>query len=583
MASSFTKPNRELYDKTFLTRNNALSSIYASYLPNDIKEVFKWINFIAANVTKVQSALDKLSSVAITSFVYSNKNEQEITAEDTGDWPEILENTLKIKTFLKEVAFNYELYGNVFVSINFPISRTIKCNVCKKEYTETTFPENIDLVPELSEKDRIIYKGTCPNCGMTSNFTIHDLIIRDVTKLKIITWNINNIDLYEDEITGIKTFYYTPPSHVVTLIKRGNKNKLFHLPLDIIKAALKNGKVKFNEDKILHVRTKKFNATHTAWGIPKLTSAIADMMSLLLLRKSNERIYTDMIFPLRALSPRVNGVDDNSLYAFVDGSQMKTKIAQSIAAWKKDPASIQFFPLPVEPISMFGEGKALNLSNEIETYTSFILSAMGIPEEFISGGLAYNGSAVSLRILQNQLTENVNALQEILDFIVDKISGFLNKTPIKIKLVPIKMVDDAQEKQLVLSLLQANKVSQHTALNLFGLDYKEEMSRIQEEQKESIKQQLEIQNYQQEQATSLEDKIRQESMMENSNVWNLNQQAILQQADTMVQQISQLPYGMRKSKLDEIEKDNPVLYAVVKWRLEFQAQKANTDAKYQAQ
>ena len=82
-------------------------------------------------------------------------------------------------------------------------------------------------------------------------------------------------------------------------------------------------------------------------------------------------------------------------------------------------------------------------------------------------------------------------------------------------------------------------------------------------------------------STSLEDKIKQESMMENSNVWNMNQQAILQQADAMVQQLSQLPYGMKKSKLDSLEKENQVLYAVVKWRMDFQEQKNNTAAKYQ--
>lgn len=584
MTPSFTKPNRALYDTTFLKRYNALSSIYANYLPNDIKEVFKWINFITANVPKVQSAVDKLSSVAITSLVYLSPDLEELDVDDANSWKNILEVKLKIKSLLKELAFNFVLYGNVFISLNFPILRTIKCPHCSMEYNEQTFPDEAKLTPKvLEENDKLTYEGVCPKCGANVNFEIYDRILKDISKLKIINWNLNYIDLYEDEVTGVKTFYYTPSPAEKELIKKGSKIKLFHTPLNIIKAVVKDGKVKFNEDKILHLRTKKFNATHTGWGIPKLTSAIADMISLLLLRKSNERIYTDMIFPLRALVPRVNGVDQGSVYGFVDGSKLKQNIAQAIAQWKKDPTSIQFFPIPVEPMNLFGEGKALNLSQEIEVYTNMILSALGIPNEFISGGLSYSGSAVSLRILQNEIIDLVTALEEAANFIVEKLASFLNKRKIMVKLVPVKLIDDTQEKQLTLSLLQMGKVSNHTALNLFGLDYRQEMNRIKEEQKEQIRMQLEIQHYQQEISTSLEDKIRQESMIENSNIWNINQQAILQQADAIVQQLMNLPYGAKKSKLDELEKENPVLYAVVKWRMEFLEQKQTTQAKYQQQ
>ena len=582
MASSYTKPNRSLYDRTFLQKYNALSSIYNAYLPNDIKEVFKWANFIVSNVPKVQAAIDKYSSVAITSLIYLDNKSNELTVEDAEGWPDLLERTLKIKTTLKEQAFNLTLYGNVFVSVNFPILRSIKCSNCGQTFVENTFPDDTTLTPDIdTDKKKVYFKGTCPHCNMSSTFSLKDQLLKDTSKIKIITWNVNNIELYEDEITGIKTFYYTPSPSDVELIKQGNKTKLFHTPLDIIKASLTNSKVKFSEDKIRHVRSRKLNAIETGWGIPKIASAIADMMLLLLLKKSNEKIYTDMIFPFRAVVPRVNGVDQNSMYGFIDGNNMKQKLATTIQNWKKDPTSIQFFPIPVEPITMFGEGKGLNLTGEVESYSNMILSALGIPNEFISGGLAYSGSAVSLRILQNELMETVTALEEICNFVIEKVASFAHKETVRIKLMPMKLIDDASEKQLIMGLLQAGKISGHTAMNIFGIDYRQEQERLLEEQKSDIRKQMEIQTFQQELSTSLEDKIKQESMIENSNIWNINQQAILQQADEMVQQISQMPYGAKKSKLDSIEKENPILYAVVKWRLEFQNQKAQTEAKYQ--
>lgn len=581
---SFQKPQRLIYDKSFLTKNNALSSIYSSYLPNDIKEVFKWVNFIIANVPKVQSALDKYSSVAITSINYLSEDLTELGSDDANSWKNILEEKLRIKPIIKEIAYNYTLYGNHFVSVNFPMNRVFICPSCKKESSRFMI-ENQKITPKIDPKNKnsFVINTVCPHCKQQVDMTFKDIPIKDLEKIKIIHWNVNSIELYEDNITGMKTFYYTPGGQEKDLIKKGNKDKIFNLPSDIITAALNNGKVKFNEDKIIHLPHKRLCGNDTGWGIPKLTSAIPDMISLLLLRKSNEKIYTDMMFPLRALVPRVNGVDQNSMYGFIDGSQMSRKIEATITRWKKDPTAIQFFPIPLEPVTVFGEGKQLNLSNEIEAYSDMILSALGIPREFISGGLAYNGSSVSLRILQNELLDLVNGLETIVNFIIDKISNFIHKKKIRIKLIPIKLIDDAQEKQLMLSLLQAGKVSGHTALNFFDIDYRQEQSRIEKEQKEDIRRQLEMQQYQQELSTSLEDKIKQESMMENSNIWNINQQAILQQADAMVQQISQLPYGEKKSKLDGLEKENPILYAVVKWRLEFQNQKASTEAKYQDQ
>jgi len=581
MTTSFVKPAREFYDKTFLTKYNALSSIYSFILPNDIKEIFKWVNFIMANVPKAQTAIDKLSSVAITSLNYLSDDLTELGTEDADSWKNILEGKLRIKLFLKELAYNFTIYGNQFISINFPIVRTLSCPNCKKNIPRFMIEnQKVSIIVDENNEDFKI-EAVCPYCKVKAPMPYQDTQIKDISKIKIISWNVNQIDLYEDEITGIKTFYYTPLQKDVELIKNGNKDKIFNLPADIIIAAMRGGKVKFGENKILHLRNKKFTGSSTAWGMPKLTSAIPDMISLLLLRKANEKIYTDMIFPLRGLVPRVNGVDNNSMYGFIDGTQMSNKIRSVVANWKKDPTAIQFFPIPLEPVTMFGEGKQLNLSQEIEAYSSMILSAVGIPNEFVSGGLAYSGSSVSLRILQNELIDLVSSLEGAVGFIVDKISTFVNKNPIRIKLIPIKLIDDAQEKQLMMSLAQSGQVSQHTALDFFGIDYRQEQNRIQKEQEEKIRRNLEMQHFQQQISTSLEDKIRQESMIENSNVWNLNQQAILQQADSIAQQIQQLPYGAKKSKLDSLEKENPVLYAVVKWRIDFMQQKADTEAKYQ--
>jgi len=581
---SYVKVSRELYDTSFLRKYNFLSSIYAYVLPNDIKEVFKWINFIVANIPKVGSALNKMSSIAVTSLNYLSPDLTELSQDDAMSWKSIVEEKLKIKSKIKEIGYNFLVYGNVFISVNFPIERMLECAHCKARLTKKSFKDE-KLEPILKEDEnknkQLFVKGTCPKCQMNTLFTIHEYIVKKVENIKIIQWPVHRIDLYEDEITGIKHYYYTPTESEIELIKKGNKDKIFYTPKEIIVAALSGGKVKFDENKIFHARGIKLSGTDTSWGLPMLTNAIPDTISLMLLRKLDEKITTDMIMPLRALVPRVNGVDQNSLYNFIDAGDMKRKIESVIKQWKKDPTSIQFFPIPLEPMSVFGEGKQLKLTEEIDAIANMILASIGIPVEFLQGGLSYAGAGASLRVLQNQLIDLTTALEEVVNFIIEKVAVFLEKSIVKVKLIPLKLIDDISDKQNMLALFQSGKISGHTALNFFDLDYREEQERLVEEQKQAIRNQMEIQRFQQEIATSLEDKIRQESMVQNSSVWNLNQTAIIQEADNYARQLMQLDYGLRKSKLDELAKENPVLYAVVKWRMEFFEQKQATQAKHQ--
>ena len=50
-----------------------------------------------------------------------------------------------------------------------------------------------------------------------------------------------------------------------------------------------------------------------------------------------------------------------------------------------------------------------------------IIQSLGIPPEFIKGGLSWGGSGPSLRMLQNQLLELSTSLETVTEFIVKKI------------------------------------------------------------------------------------------------------------------------------------------------------------------
>jgi len=589
MASTFSG---KLYDRKFMTRYNQLSSVYADILPNDIREAIQWSQFIIANVPKAATALDKLSSVAITSLQYQTSDLTEASGVDAKSWKNIMEDKLEIEEKVKEIGFNFLLNGNSFTSVYFPIQRSMRCLKCKQSSSQIHFDGKITLKPSIErleteknkkKKEMLVFKGICPHCKTSSMFKAEDIVIKDVSRINIVSWPVFNMSFIEDTVTGRATYYYKMPKSEEKLIKDGYNDMIFHQPLDIIEAAVRGTSVKFDNNKILHTRRKKMNGTNSKWGMPLLLSAIPEMISLLLLRKGNERILSDMIFPLRGVTPRSTGADGQAMYNFISGTEFSAKIEKLLLSHKTNPTSIKYFPIPIDPVTAFGEGKSLNLSGEIDELTTMIMTSIGVPIEFVTGGLGYSAAGASIRILENQLTDLSGTMENIANFVAQQVASYIGKEPVRIKFVPIKLVDDMTEKQLLLSLYQNQKISDHTIASMFKLDAKTESDRLVEESKTSARGQMEIQSYQQELNQDLEEKAKQEAMLSQSSTEQVNQQAIMQEADQMAQQLAQMEAGQRRSEMDRLQKDNWLLYVATKERMEFNGRKDATAAAQQAQ
>ncbi len=602
MGSTFSG---KLYDRRFMGKYNNLSSVYADILPNDIKEVIQWSEFIVANVPTVASALDKMSSVAITALQYMTSDLTEMSSNDSKSWKNILEEEMEIEEKLQEIGFNYMLNGNVFISVFFPLHRTVTCLKCKASLTQDRFTSVSRLKPEMEEMEvptngkrdgkkqpgakttrkqkTLVFKGACPECAAKSIFTIKDIKVKDMGGVNVVKWPINSMNLVSDNITGRSTYYYKMPNSTKKMITGGFLDMLFHQPLDMLEAAVENTAVRFDQDKILHIKRKKMSGTNTGWGMPILTSSIPEMISLLLLRKSQERILSDMIFPLRGLSPRASGSDGNAVYNFMSGSDLSKKVESILLQHKNNPTSVKFFPIPLDQVNAFGEGKSLNLSEEIDQVSTMIMTSIGVPIEFVKGGLGYTAAGASIRVLENQLMGLTNSMEKVVNFVAKQIALYSDKKPVNIKITPFRIIDDLAEKQILLQLYQGQKVSDHTMASMFKLDAKTENDRMEEEAKAGARTQAAVQEYMRNISQNLEEKAKTEAMLAQSSTPQVNQQAIMQEADQMAQQLQQMEAGQRKSEMDRLQKENWLLYVSTKERMEFNGRKEATSAAQQAQ
>ena len=91
------------------------------YMPNNVKEMFKWCRFYFYTHPVVSQVITRLAEYPITDFVVdtSDKTLKEKYLD--------MFRVMKMRAFLVKFALDYFVYGNCFASIHFPFSRFLVC------------------------------------------------------------------------------------------------------------------------------------------------------------------------------------------------------------------------------------------------------------------------------------------------------------------------------------------------------------------------------------------------------------------------------------------------------------------------
>ena len=293
-------------------------------------------------------------------------------------------------------------------------------------------------------------------------------------------------------------------------------------------------------------------------------------------------IALEHVVPMRILHPAQNGQQDFaqmiSLARWQD--EMKTNIRQ----WRRDPLHIMMAPVALGVSNLGGDGRAMLTLGETQEAEKNIMAALGIPQEFLFGGLTKAGMEATLRLDQNRMQGQTDDMNDLLQWYADNVSGFLGWEGIDVTLTPLKLVDDTEAKQLLISLAtgQAGQqyVSMTTVMDRLGIDLEEERNKRLQETLDETRHQMKVQNEQKKLQSNLAQQVQQQT--QNAQGLNYDQQAVIAQADQIVQQITQMDEGSRRSQLDSLSKEDAVMYAVVIQRLEDAQNQQGAQLKAQA-
>ena len=533
------------------------------FSPKTLKNLLKWCEFLFVQSPHIYAALRKFGEYPITEITYESPNPSLRKRHK-----QLLEKTLRVREILINMTLDKYIYGNAFLSMYQPFIRYLRCPYCKNSI-------NIKNIGYEFDYQSVTFKFKCKTCEREVTATEEDVQDRKLAVAKLINfirWDPKLIDIDYNVITGKSEYYYSIPESMKSLIKSGHKTLIDSMPMGFLKTVKEDTQFKFAPNQLFHMKIGGPAGVNPQWGLPPLLSALQLFHYTAVLRKANEAIAQDYLVPFRVLHPaQASGNADPILRISLEN--WKNEVNAGLKEWRKDPLFIMTAPIPVGVTQIGGQGRALLTLGEIQEAEKALVAALGIPIEFLYGGLTGSGMEATLRLIENQLQTHVGDVKDLLQWVDDSCSKFLGWQNMETDMVPFKMVDDTINKQLVAQLYQQGLatgkklVSNNTLAKYLNLDLDQEQNRIKQETLDEMRQQNEMQVEVNKIQSNVAQQIQMQAQQQAGGV-AYDTPSIIQQADQYVQQLVGLTDPERKSQLRALQIDDFVMYSVVIQRWE---------------
>lgn len=528
---------------------NAFFDYLSRLMPRRLKLLFRWLEYLYTNCGQVFSVIKKFSEYPITSLTYDTQDKE--TKEKL---TEIMDKHVHIKAADIQIGIDYYVYGNSFVSLFKPFTRWLICKACNAKHNALNYPYEW-----MNQKFE--FKIKCSGCGKHDVAKVENEPLRDAKKLRVIRWDPKDIDINANPVTGESEYYYNIPDSIKQKIrsKKPDKFLLNTLPWEIIQTIKQKRVFKFRDGQIYHMKCPSPAGINQEWGFPSLLGCMKPFFYTAILRKSNEAIALERLVPWRILYPQASSAN-NDPSAYVTLSKFKNELQDAVRKWRRDPNMVKIAPIPVGMTQIGGDARALLVTNEVQQAEEVIITSMGVPKEFIYGGLTHAGGSVTLRMLENLIFTYVDQLTELNQWIVDQVCAFMGLKPVKVGMVDFKLIDDIQQKQLVGQLFQSQVVSETTFLKSLDIDPVHERKQMVEDALAKAKMQRDIES---KMSSFKNDLSAKADAQVSGNPLQYDPNAVLQVAQQEAETMAQLPEDQRKQRLTQIKAQDPVLEILV--------------------
>lgn len=536
---------------------NPAFNFLTGFVPRKLKDLFKWCEYLSVKSAHIYAAMRKFGSLAVTELEYGGSNE---ALKRT--YSQLFDKHVKIKMALLTALLDKHIYGNHFTSIYKPFVRNLKCPDCDTMV-------NIQHTDYKFDLKKLSFTYRCKRCRKDVRARVVDRKLSNKSKIHIIRWDPKLIDIDYNPITGQSVYYYSIPEDQKAKVKKGSKHLINTMPMEFLQAIKDDRLFEFDKDAIFHLKVPSPSGLEQQWGLPSLASTIDLFMHTMVLRKANEAIALEHLVPFRVLHPaQTNGLDPTQN---INLERWKNEMKAGMRRFRRDPLHMMFAPVAVGVTNIGGDGRAMLTLGELQEADKGIMAALGIPQEFLYGGLTKAGMEGTLRLIENQLQDDVDDVNDLSQWYADTIGKFLGYERIEVSLTRLKMIDDTETKETMIKLATGadgvpNVVSLTTLAEKIGFDLVKERARRKQEQLDELRLQMDIKAETLKIQNTLTAQVQQQ--ISGTQGLNYDQQAVIAQADELAQQLAGLDTGQRRSKLHSLQAEDFVMYSVVIQRLE---------------
>lgn len=451
-------------------------------LPRSVKHLFRWCRYHMLVNPLVSAVTKKMASYPITPVVIDDEPEAGFDRHKK-KWEDFLYRTVNINRFQLEVGLDYHGYGNCIVSLLYPFHKYLQCRLCghKERIKRLKFKKQWDF-------KNFKYTLHCPCCGHRGNARVKDEFYKSYRDIKLVRWNPTDISIDFNPITRVPEYAYKPPEKIRTRVLQKKRRYLEELPSALVEAMKTRRPFYLTPENLFHFKapTPSLSANDEGWGYPPILPALKDSFYLQVMKKAQEAVMLEHLVPLDVMFPASQDATANP-YMMVNLADWKRRIEGEIVKWRWDPNYKPILPVPIGHQRIGGNGRALMLTQEIRAWSEHIIAGMGVPQEFVFGGLSWSGSSVSLRMLENQLLTYRTMHEHFLQhFLIPNVARFMGWREVKVHMKEFKMADDMQMKQLMMSLNQLNKLSDKTLLAEFGKEALDEHKMLEQEMRRRL-------------------------------------------------------------------------------------------------
>jgi hypothetical protein len=470
-------------------------------MPESIQTALRWTEYIMNANGPYRQAIDRVVSYFITDVEIQDVGENKTGREEKEKYETFLSDTLSIKNVLHSVGMDYMTYGNSFTSLLVPFRRYLFCPKCGLEMP-------LDRVVNSDQCafswQNFQFHASCPKCKYVGPWKHIDRRSGDTSHITVKRWSPHEIDILWDPYTGECSYVWKIPEDYRTLIKQGHLHHLERASWEVIQA-IKNGQnLMFDKGVIFHLKEDPLaGMRNRGWGISRVLANFREAWYYQILKRYNEAVALDYVIPFRVITPMPRGGDSQSSDPVhtINLSSFTARVNSMIRARRTDPARWNILPFPVQYQALGGDASQLAPRDLLDQGLETLLKCIGMPVELFNGTLTLQAAPAALRLFEANWSHLPHNMNLFLNELVSSISRVMSWEPVSAKLMRVTHADDLNRQMAKLQLMQGQQISKSTGLSSVGLDYRDEIKQMLEEEKiyaeEQERMQAEMQQAQQ--------------------------------------------------------------------------------------